>query len=159
MAKEINSVSLSGNLGKAPEHREVGNGMASFSLAVNRFYRDDKAEQGYSKKTSWFRCVAWGPVATAIMEKLGKGDRVMVQGQLSQSVYLNKAKQKTSAVEVVIDSFSLLKDAEEAVEDEVGEEVVVEEDDPPIEAAKAALKPTPTTLPKATVASAKRKAA
>ena len=159
MAKEINSVQLSGNLGKDPEHREVGNGMASFSLANNRFYRDDKAPKGFSKKTSWFRCVAWGPVATAIMEKLGKGDRVMVQGHLAQSVYLNKAKQKVSAVEVVIDSFSLLKDAEEDVVEEIEEVVEVEEEDPPIEAAKVALQPTPTAQPKAKVASAKRKAA
>ncbi len=157
MAKEVNSVQLSGNLGKVPEYREVGNGMASFSLAVNRFYRDDKAAQGYSKKTSWFRCVAWGPVAKSVLEKLDKGDRVMVQGHLAQSVYLNKAKEKASSVEVVIESFSLLKDAAEAVEEEV--EVEIEADDPPIEAPKAAPKPTPVAQPKATAGTAKRKAA
>ena len=130
MAKEINSVQLSGNLGKAPEYRQVGSGMATFSLAVNRYIPRDGGK--FEKQTAWFRCVAWGEVARAIVEKLGKGDRVMVQGRLDQGTY-EAGGRKVSSVEVVATSFSLLKDAQATESQEEAED---EEEEPPIEAPK-----------------------
>jgi single-stranded DNA-binding protein len=62
MNNNINLVQISGNLGKAPEFKaEVGTGLAIFQLAHNRFVPNQGENSGkaeYSKRTSWFRCVA-----------------------------------------------------------------------------------------------------
>jgi single-strand DNA-binding protein len=50
-----------------------GTAVLNFSVAVN-----------YKEEVSYFDCTAWGTLATGIMDTLKKGDRVLVDGFLSQ---------------------------------------------------------------------------
>jgi single-strand DNA-binding protein len=115
MSNNINLVQIRGNLGKAPEFRaEVGTGLAIFQLAHNRFVPNQgessngssgKAE--YSKRTSWFRCVAWGNMAEKVAQ-LEKGARIMVTGRLESHSWQDKLGQLQSRVEVVVEDFRLV---------------------------------------------------
>ncbi len=120
MAKEVNTVSLSDNLGKDPEFKNVGSGLATFSIAVNRFI--PRSDGQFDKQTGWFKCVAWGPVAEAITEKLTKGSRVMVQGRLQAHNWVTNQGEVKTDVEIVINSFSLLRERKAAAEEEEYEE-------------------------------------
>ncbi len=59
MAKDLNMVQLTGNLGKDPETKATprGSGVTTFSVAASRRWRtaagEDRAE------TEWFNVVAW----------------------------------------------------------------------------------------------------
>jgi single-strand DNA-binding protein len=113
MSNNINLVQISGNLGKAPEFKaEVGNGLATFQLAHDCFVPNQaesssngKAE--YSKRTSWFRCVAWGNLAEKVA-KLEKGAPVLVTGRLESHSWLDKQGNTQSRVEIVVEDFRLV---------------------------------------------------
>jgi single-strand DNA-binding protein len=117
MSNNINLVQISGNLGKAPEFKaEVGNGLATFQLAHNRFVpnQGDSSSNGsssgkaeYSKRTSWFRCVAWGNMAEKVA-KLEKGTRVVVTGRLESYSWQDKQGNTQSRVEIVVEDFRLV---------------------------------------------------
>jgi single-strand DNA-binding protein len=153
MSNNINLVQISGNLGKAPEFKaEVGTGLATFQLAHNRFIPNQgessngssgKAE--YSKRTSWFRCVAWGNMAEKVA-KLEKGARIVVTGRLESHSWQDKQGNSQSRVEIVVEDFKLVEthkaapgeaEAEEeqlvqATLDSAMEEAEEAEDEPPI---------------------------
>jgi single-strand DNA-binding protein len=134
MSNNINMVQISGNLGKAPEFKaEVGNGLATFQLAHNRFVPNQgessngssgKAE--YNKRTSWFRCVAWGNMAEK-MAKLEKGARVVVTGRLESHSWQDKQGQLQSRVEIVVEDFRLVNSNKAAQTAEASDEVEEEE--------------------------------
>ncbi len=138
MAREINSVQISGNLGRNPEFKQTGNGLATFSLAVNRFIPRGNGQ--FDKQTSWFKCVAWGPVAEAARDKLAKGCRVMVQGRLEAHNWTGPNGEVKTGVEIVVQSFSLMAEGKNRqVEEEAG--------DPPIEKPAAKAAETPAEKP------------
>jgi single-strand DNA-binding protein len=130
MSNNINLVQISGNLGKAPEFKaEVGTGLATFQLAHNRFV-PSQAENGssggskaeYSKRTSWFRCVAWGNMAEKVA-KLEKGTRVVVTGRLESRSWQDKQGQLQSRVEIVIEDFRLVDTSKAAQTGDASDEV------------------------------------
>jgi single-strand DNA-binding protein len=131
MSNNINLVQISGNLGKAPEFKaEVGTGLATFQLAHNRFVpnQDDsgggKAE--YSKRTSWFRCVAWGSMAEKVA-KLEKGARVVITGRLESHSWQDKQGNTQSRVEIVVEDFKLVETSKVAQTAEASDEVEEEQ--------------------------------
>jgi single-strand DNA-binding protein len=131
MSNNINLVQISGNLGKAPEFKaEVGSGLATFQLAYNRFVpsqgdgsNDSGGKAEFTKRTSWFRCVAWGNMAEKVA-KLEKGARVVVTGRLESHSWQDKQGNTQSRVEIVVEDFKLVdtskaaQTGEAAVEDE-----------------------------------------
>jgi single-strand DNA-binding protein len=173
MSNNINLVQISGNLGKAPEFKaEVGNGLATFQLAHNRFV-PNQGENGssnggsgkgeYTKRTSWFRCVA------EKVAQLEKGARIVVSGRLESHSWQDKQGNTQSRVEIVVEDFRLVETSKAAqtaeASDEVEEALMVQatlgsaiqeeeevEDEPPIgknhnarpaKESKAATKPQP----------------
>lgn len=76
--RDINSVILTGRLGKAPElkHTQSNTAVTSFSLAVS-----------FDDKTDWIECVAWQKTAEIICQYYGKGDKVCVAGRLQTREY------------------------------------------------------------------------
>jgi single-strand DNA-binding protein len=131
MSNNINSVQISGNLGKAPEFKaEVGTGLAIFQLAHNRFVpsqgdsSNGKAE--FSKRTSWFRCVAWGSMAEKVA-KLEKSARVVVTGRLESHNWQDKQGNTQSRVEIVVEDFRLVETNKAAQAAEAGDEAEEEE--------------------------------
>lgn len=86
---------VTGNLAGDPELRftPAGVPVASFTVAANERYKD-QAGQWQDGSTSFLKCNAWRDLAEHIAESLGKGDRVIVSGQLRQRTYETKENEK-----------------------------------------------------------------
>lgn len=107
MARSLNQVTLMGNLTRDPELRQTPNGQSvcSFSLALNRSYKDAGGE--WQEATDYVDCVAWANLAERVAQYLAKGRRVLVQGRL-QSRNWEQDGQKRSKVEVLANDVTFL---------------------------------------------------
>ena len=100
---------ITGNLTRDPEVRSTPNGatVCSFSVAVNRVYRDSNGEQ--KEDVSFIDCSAWGKLGEMIGQYAKKGSSVLVSGRLDQRSWEDKnSGQKRSRVEVVAEDFNFL---------------------------------------------------
>src|ERR1700761_759149 len=107
MARSLNQVTLMGNLTRDPELRQTPNGqnVTSFSLALNRAYKDASGE--WQEVTDYIDIVCWGPLAERVAQYLSKGRRCLVQGRL-QSRSWEQDGQKRSKVEVLANDVTFL---------------------------------------------------
>jgi len=107
MARSFNQVILMGNLTRDPELRQTPNGQSvvSFSLALNRSYKDSSGE--WQEVTDYVDCVAWAGLAERVAQYLTKGRRAMVVGRL-QSRSWEQDGQKRSKVEVLANDVTFL---------------------------------------------------
>ena len=82
-----NSVQLIGRLGNEPEVRSFDSGkkMATFSLATNETYRNNKGEK--ITDTQWHNVVAWGKKADIVEDYLKKGSEIALEGKLINRSY------------------------------------------------------------------------
>ena len=100
---------ITGNLTRDPELRATGNGrsVCSFSVAVNRVYRDANGDQ--KEEVSFIECSAWGALAETISKYARRGSGVLVSGRLHQSSWDDKTTgSKRSRVEVVVEEFNFV---------------------------------------------------
>src|SRR5580658_5488452 len=107
MARSLNQVTLMGNLTRDPELRQTptGQNVTSFSLALNRSYKDSNGE--WQEATDYIDIVCWGPLAERVAQYLSKGRRSLVQGRL-QSRSWEQDGQKRSKVEVLATDVTFL---------------------------------------------------
>jgi single-strand DNA-binding protein len=79
----INSVVLSGNVGKDPDVRNNPNGsiIARVSLATDDSYKDRKTGKKV-ENTNWHTLVAWGELAKSIEKVVQKGTNITIHGKL-----------------------------------------------------------------------------
>jgi single-strand DNA-binding protein len=96
-----------GNLTRDPELRQTptGQNVTSFSLALNRSYKDQSGE--WQEATDYIDIVCWGPLAERVSQYLSKGRRCLVQGRL-QSRSWEQDGQKRSKVEVLANDVTFL---------------------------------------------------
>ena len=104
----INRVLLAGTLTRDPELRETHSGreVASFSLAVNRRWRNREGEA--QRETSFFPVVVWNGVAKNCAQDLTKGRSVVVEGRLQLRSYTAKSGEKRSVSEIVGEAVTFL---------------------------------------------------
>ena len=107
MARSLNQVFLMGNLTRDPDLRQTpsGQNVCSFSLALNRSYKDSSGE--WQEATEFVDIVAWGPLGERVSQYLKKGSRCLVQGRL-QSRNWEQDGQKRSKVEVLANDVTFL---------------------------------------------------
>lgn len=107
MAKGFNKVVVLGNLTRDPELRSTPNGqnVASFSLAVNRSWKNASGET--QEAVDYFDCVAWGKAGELISQYMQKGRAILVSGRLSSRSWEQDG-QKRSKVEVVVEDFNFI---------------------------------------------------
>jgi len=107
MARSLNQVTLMGNLTRDPELRQTptGQNVCSFSLALNRSYKDSSGE--WQEATDYIDIVAWGPLGERVSQYLSKGRRCLVQGRL-QSRSWEQDGQKRNKVEVLANDVTFL---------------------------------------------------
>lgn len=107
MARSLNQVTLMGNLTRDPELRATpgGQNVCSFSLALNRSYKDSSGE--WQEATDYIDITAWGPLGERVAQYLAKGRRCLVQGRL-QSRSWEQEGQKRSKVEVLASDVTFL---------------------------------------------------
>jgi single-strand DNA-binding protein len=108
MARSLNQVTLMGNLTRDPELRQTptGQNVTSFSLALNRSYKDASGE--WQEATDYIDIVCWGPLAERVAQYLSKGRRCLVQGRL-QSRSWEQDGAKRSKVEVLANDVTFLE--------------------------------------------------
>jgi single-strand DNA-binding protein len=96
-----------GNLTRDPELRQTptGQNVCSFSLALNRSYKDASGE--WQEATDYIDIVAWGPLAERVSQYLTKGRRCLVQGRL-QSRSWEQDGQTRNKVEVLANDVTFL---------------------------------------------------
>lgn len=100
---------ITGNLTRDPELRTTPNGssVCSFSVAVNRVYRDSNGEQ--KEDVSFIDCSAWSKLGEMINQYAKKGTGVLVSGRLDQRSWEDKTTgQKRSRVEIVVEDFNFV---------------------------------------------------
>ena len=103
----FNKVVLMGNLTRDPELRTTPNGsnVCSFSLAVNRTWRNASGEQ--QEAVDYIDCNIWGKPAEIINQYMKKGSGILVSGRLQQRSWEQEG-QKRSKVEVVVEDFNFV---------------------------------------------------
>ena len=98
---------IAGNLTRDPELRSTPNGanVCSFSVAVNRTFKDAGGEQ--KEDVSFIDCSAWGKLGEMIAQYAKKGSGVLVSGRLSQRSWEDKnGGGKRSRTEIVVEDFN-----------------------------------------------------
>jgi single-strand DNA-binding protein len=111
----LNKVFLIGNLTRDPELRTTPKGTAigTFSLAVNRTYRDESGAA--HDETTYVDIEAWGKQAELVSKYLTKGSPCMIEGRLRLDSWEDKTSgQKRSKLKVVLDNVQFLNRAPEA---------------------------------------------
>ncbi len=87
----INTITLSGNVGQDPMIREFENGkIASFSVAYTEKGFTTKDGKVIEDKTYWFDVQARNGYATYVEKAVSKGCRVTVSGKLKSREYTDK---------------------------------------------------------------------
>jgi single-strand DNA-binding protein len=107
MAKGFNKVVLLGNLTRDPELRTTpsGQSVCSFSLAINRTWRNASGEQ--QEAVDFIDCNAWAKAGEIIAQYMQKGRPLLVSGRLQQRSWEQDG-QKRTKVEVVVEDFNFL---------------------------------------------------
>jgi single-strand DNA-binding protein len=128
MARSLNQVTLMGNLTRDPELRTTPNGqnVVSFSLALNRSYKDQNDE--WQEVTDFVDIVAWGSLAERVSQYLNRGSRCLVQGRL-QSRSWEQEGQKRSKVEVLASDVTFLDNRGSADSDQSQADIEVSQND------------------------------
>lgn len=95
----FNKVILMGNLTHDPELRQTQSGLSvcSFSIAVNRYAKDN------GDTVDYIDIVTWRQQAEFVSRYFKKGNSILVCGQLQTREYTDKNGNKRRAVEVVAD--------------------------------------------------------
>lgn len=81
----MQTILITGNVGKEPEQRTTqgGDSVTSFSVAVRQGFKQDAP-------TVWFRCSVWGKRGDTIKQYLTKGAKATVVGELTIGEYQGK---------------------------------------------------------------------
>lgn len=95
----LNQITIMGRMVKDPElrHTNSGTAVASFTLAVDRDFKNDSGE----KETDFIDCVAWRGTAEFVDKYFSKGSMAVVSGRLQIRSYTDKDGNKRKAAEIV----------------------------------------------------------
>jgi len=112
----VNKVLLSGRLTRDPELRYTpsGVGVTTFSLALNRRYKDQSGE--WKEEVSFVNVVAWQRQAELVSEYLKKGSAVFVEGRLQSRSWETSEGTKRSVLEVRAERLQFLDRARQQEE-------------------------------------------
>lgn len=96
----MNSISISGNLGKDAEVKFLPNGdpVCNFSVADS---------QGRDKPSIWWNCSLFGKRAESLAPYLTKGQTVTVIGNITEREWTDKEGNKRKAQEVRVNDLAL----------------------------------------------------
>ncbi len=103
-----NSVRLIGNLGAAPDVKNLDKGskVARINLATNENYKNAAGEK--VTETCWHNLVIWGKNADIAEKYLDKGSEIAIEGKLTSRSYNNKDGEKKYITEIVVNEILLL---------------------------------------------------
>jgi single-strand DNA-binding protein len=104
-----NKVQLIGNLGNAPEIKNLENSkkVAKFSMATNESYRNQKGEK--VDETQWHNLVAFGKIAELCEQFLTKGSEIAIEGKLTHRDYTDSNGVKRYLTEIQVNELLILE--------------------------------------------------
>lgn len=116
----VNKAILVGRLGRDPETRFTGGGLAvaNFSVATDEKYKDRNGEK--QQKTEWHKCVAWGKLAEIIQKYATKGQLVYIEGKIQTRKWQDKENVERYTTEINVNTFRMLgggRDRDDSPED------------------------------------------
>ncbi len=90
-----------GNVGRDPELRYTGSGVAvcNFSVAVSRRWTDRTTNEP-REETTWFRVSAWRGLAETASQYVHKGMQIMITGRVAASAFLGQDGQPRATLEI-----------------------------------------------------------
>ncbi|HLT16513.1 MAG TPA: single-stranded DNA-binding protein [Acidimicrobiales bacterium] len=108
MARNINTITISGNLTRDPEIRFTpsGQSICTFGVAVNRSWQNRQTQE-WEEQTSFFDVKAWGQLGQNVSDTLTKGSRVVVSGRLEQRSWETDQGERRYAFEIVADDVAV----------------------------------------------------
>jgi len=103
-----NTVRLIGNVGMDPELKTLTNGntVARFSLATSEGYINKEGEKIID--TQWHRIVAWGKTAQLVEKICRKGNRIAIDGKLTNRSYEDDKGEKKYITEIVANELMVI---------------------------------------------------
>jgi single-strand DNA-binding protein len=103
-----NMVRLIGNVGMDPELRTLTNGntVARFSLATSEGYINKEGEKVID--TQWHRIVAWGKTAQLVEKICRKGNRIAIDGKLTNRSYEDDQGEKKYITEIIANELMVI---------------------------------------------------
>lgn len=113
MASDINTCTFSGRLVKNPEARNGGK-TAALSIAIQRSVRQD--DGSWADAVDFVDVSAFNGLASLVLKKALKADRVVVHGRLSQSTWTVDGQRRSRLAVIanqVIGDFAYRTDAAE----------------------------------------------
>lgn len=105
----MNSVNITGRIGKEPEVKvlQSGSKVCNLSLAVDRRGKDN------NKETDWFDLQAWGKTADFAANYVKKGGLVGITGMLQTRSWEAQDGSKRFATYIVVEKIDLLSRTEQ----------------------------------------------
>ena len=91
-----------GRFAQDPELRHAQNGaaMVTFTLAVDRDYKD---RDSGDRATDWIDCVAWRRTGEFIKQYFTKGRMALVEGRIQVRNWIDNNGSKRKSTEIVVD--------------------------------------------------------
>ncbi len=106
----MNSIFLTGNLGKDPEVRSSSAGTTIVNFSVGDSLRQKDAKTGeYINKTNWHSCVAFGVTAEYAAKYIKKGDKVAVKGRVVYETWTDKEEVVRYATRITVEQIELMR--------------------------------------------------
>jgi single-strand DNA-binding protein len=105
--KSLNKVTLIGHVGKDPELKYTGSGLAvaSFTLATNDRRKDKSGE--WTEHTEWHNITVWDKLAEICNQYAKKGKQIYLEGRLQTDTY-EKEGQKHYSTKIIASDVILL---------------------------------------------------
>ena len=99
----LNHIVIMGRLARDPElrHTQTGTPVASFTLAVDRDFKDKNTGE---RQTDWIDVVAWRGTGEFVSRYFSKGRMAVVEGRLQIRDWTDKEGNKRRSAEVVADN-------------------------------------------------------
>lgn len=98
----LNRIFIQGRLTRDPElrHTQSGTAVASFSVAVDRAFKDKTTGK---KETDFIDCVAWRHTGEFVQKYFSKGSMAVVVGRLQMRDWTDKDGNKRRSAEIVVE--------------------------------------------------------
>ena len=110
-------INFTGNLGGEPkiDFKPSGNACLQFNVADTKGKKDAAGNWDKdAEQTQWMRCTLWGPDAEYYVERLRKGARVSIYGELMAREYVDKDGANRTSLDVTVRGLSVVNKRGEA---------------------------------------------
>jgi single-strand DNA-binding protein len=106
----MNRVTLIGRVGKDPETKALTSGtmVTTATMATTERFKDKNGDK--KESTEWHNLVIWGKQAEIFSKYVKKGDRVCVEGKITQRTWDDRDGNKKYRTEIVVSNFEFLMD-------------------------------------------------